>query len=54
MPLDRGFEYRFGEHEYRTVRESVATPMRFVPIDVTLSSTNTAQDLITTTPSTST
>ena len=52
MPLDRGFEYRFGEHEYRTVRESVATPMRFVPIDVTLGSTNTAQDLITTTPST--
>ena len=51
MPLNRGFEYRFGEHEYRTVRESVATPMRFVPIDLTLSTTNTAQDLITTSPS---
>ena len=46
MPLPKGFEYRYGEHEYRTVRESVAAPMRFVPIDVTLSSTNTAQDLI--------
>lgn len=46
MPLRKGFEYRFGEHEYRTVRESIATPMRFVPIDVTLGTTNTAQDLI--------
>jgi len=51
MPLDKGFEFRFGEHEYRTVRESVAAPVRFVPFSVTLSTTNTAEDLITTDPS---
>ena len=51
MPLDKGFEYRFGEHEYRTVRESVAAPVRFVPFNVALTTTNTAQDLVTTDPS---
>lgn len=47
MPIDRGFEYRFSEHEWRTVRESVATLSKIIPIDVTLSTTDTAQDLIT-------
>lgn len=46
MPLDKGFEYRFGEHEFRTVRESIAVPQRFVPIQKTLGTTNTAEDLI--------
>ena len=46
MPLDTGFEYLFGEHEFRTVRESVAKPLKFMPIDVTLSSADTAEDLI--------
>ena len=46
MPLDTGFEYLFGEHEFRTVRESVARPVKFMPIDVTLSSADTAEDLI--------
>ena len=46
MALNRSFEYLFGEHETRTVRESVAKPVKFIPIDVTLSTTNTAQDLI--------
>jgi len=46
MPIDKGFEYRFGEHEFRTVRESIAVPMRFVPIEKTLASANTAEDLI--------
>ena len=46
MPLDTGFEYLFGEHELRTVRESVAKPVKFMPIDVTLSSADTAEDLI--------
>jgi hypothetical protein len=46
MPLDKGFEYLFGEHEFRTVRESVAKPVKFMPIDVTLSSADTAEDLI--------
>ena len=51
MPLDKGFEFRFGEHEFRTVRESVAAPVRFIPIDKTLATTNTAEDLVTTSPS---
>ena len=51
MPLDKGFEFRFGEHEFRTVRESVAAPVRFVPFNKTLATTNTAEDLITTDPS---
>ena len=46
MPLDTGFEYLFGEHEFRTVRESVAKPVKFMPLDVTLSSADTAEDLI--------
>jgi len=46
MPLDKGFEYKFGEHEFRTVRESIAVPQRFVPINKTLASTNTAEDLL--------
>jgi len=46
MPIDRGFEYRFSEHEFRTVRESVGTLSKFIPIDVTLASANTAEDLI--------
>ena len=47
MPLDTGFEYLFSEHELRTVRESVATPVKFAPINKTLATTNTAEDLIT-------
>ena len=46
MPIDRGFEYRFSEHEFRTVRESVGTLSKFIPINVTLASANTAEDLI--------
>lgn len=46
MALNTSFEYLFGEHEFRTVRESVAKPVKFIPINVTLSTTNTAQDLI--------
>ena len=46
MPLDRGFAYLFGEHELRTVRESVARPIKFMPLDVTLASADTAEDLI--------
>lgn len=46
MPIPRGFEYRFSEHEMRTVRESVGTLSKFIPINVTLSSANTAEDLI--------
>jgi hypothetical protein len=46
MALNRSFEYLFGEHETRTVRESVAKPVKFIPLDVTLSTANTAQDLI--------
>ena len=46
MALNTSFEYLFSEHELRTVRESVATPVKFIPIDVTLSSADTAQDLI--------
>ena len=47
MPLDTGFEYLFSEHELRTVRESVATPVKFAPVNKTLATTNTAEDLIT-------
>ncbi|ASE99935.1 hypothetical protein [uncultured virus] len=47
MPLNTGFEYLFSENELRTVRESVATPVKFAPINKTLASTNTAEDLIT-------
>tara|TARA_B100001750_G_scaffold246071_2_gene267337 strand:- start:1709 stop:2671 length:963 start_codon:yes stop_codon:yes gene_type:complete len=46
MALNTSFEYLFSEHEIRTVRESVAKPVKFIPIDVTLATTNTAQDLI--------
>ena len=46
MPIDRGFEFLFSEHEWRTVRESVGTLSKFIPINVTLSSANTAEDLI--------
>jgi len=46
MPLGKGFEYRFGEHEFRSVRESIAVPMRFVPIEKTLASANAAEDLL--------
>ena len=46
MPIDRGFEYRFSEHEFRTVRESIGTLSKFIPINVTLASANTAEDLI--------
>ena len=47
MALDTGFEYLFSEHELRTVRESIATPVKFAPINKTLSSADTAEDLIT-------
>ena len=50
MPLDKGFEFRFGEHEFRTVRESIAAPVKFVPFSKTLATTNTAEDLLTTDP----
>ena len=46
MPIDRGFEYRFSEHEWRTVRESVGTLSKFIPINKILASANTAEDLI--------
>jgi len=46
MPLETGFEYLFGEHETRTVRESVARPVKFMPLDVTLGAADTADDLI--------
>jgi len=46
MALNTSFEYLFGEHETRTVRESVAKPVKFIPIDVTLAAANTAEDLI--------
>ena len=46
MPIDRGFEYRFSEHEFRTVRESVGTLSKLIPINKTLASANTAEDLI--------
>ena len=46
MPIDRGFEYRFSEHEVRTVRESVGTLSKFIPINKTLASANTAEDLV--------
>ena len=46
MPIDRGFEYLFSEHEWRTVRESVGTLSKFIPINKTLSTANTAEDLI--------
>ena len=46
MPIDRGFEYRFSEHEFRTVRESVGTLSKFIPINKTLASANTAEDLV--------
>ena len=46
MPLDKTFEMRFGEHEYRTVRESVATLIKTIPIDITLSTSGTAEDVI--------
>jgi len=46
MPLDRGFAYLFGEHELRTVRESVARPVKFRPLEVTLAAADTAEDLI--------
>ena len=46
MPIDRGFEFLFSEHEWRTVRESVGTLSKFIPINKTLSTANTAEDLI--------
>ena len=46
MPIDRGFEYLFSEHEWRTVRESVGTLSKFIPINKTLATANTAEDLI--------
>ena len=46
MPIDRGFEYRFSEHEFRTVRESVGSLSKLIPINKTLASANTAEDLI--------
>lgn len=46
MPIDTGFVRLFSEHEQRTVRESVALPVKIRPFDVTLSTTDVAEDLI--------
>ena len=46
MPLDKTVPFIFGEHEIRTVRESVATLVKTIPIDVTLGTTDTAENLI--------
>ena len=37
MSIPKGFETRYGEHEKRTVRESVATMVSIVPVDYTVS-----------------
>jgi len=48
MPIPKGFEHRFSEHEKRTVRESVATMVSIVPIDYTVpSTTNVSNDIVT-------
>lgn len=48
MPLDKTAERRFGEPVgfLRTVRESVAILVKTIPIDVTLSTSGTAEDLL--------
>lgn len=46
MPIDKGFEQRFSEHELRSVRDSVAMLVKTIPVDVTLTTSGTAQDLI--------
>jgi len=46
MPIPKGFENRFSEHEKRTVRESVATMTSIVPIDYTVSD-NVSNDIVT-------
>ena len=46
MPIDKTFENRFGEHELRSVRESVAMLVKTIPVDITLTTSGTAQDLI--------
>ena len=46
MPIPKGFENRFSEHEKRTVRESVATMTSIVPIDYTASD-NVSNDIVT-------
>ena len=46
MPIPKGFETRYSEHEKRTVRESVATMSSITPIDTTASDNNAA-DIIT-------
>ena len=46
MPIPKGFEQRFSEHEKRTVRESVATMTSIVPIDYTASD-NVSNDIVT-------
>jgi len=48
MPIPKGFENRFSEHEKRTVRESVATMTSIVPIDYTVASdANDSNDIVT-------
>ena len=46
MPIPKGFETRYSEHEKRTVRESVATMVSIVPIDYTASD-NASNDIVT-------
>ena len=46
MPIPKGFEHRFSEHEKRTVRESVATMVSIVPIDYTASD-NVSNNIVT-------
>ena len=40
MPIPKGFETRYSEHEKRTVRESVATMTSIVPVDYSASDNN--------------
>jgi len=46
MSIPKGFETRYGEHEKRTVRESVATMVSIVPVDYTASD-NVSNDIVT-------
>ena len=45
MPIPKGFETRYSEHEKRTVRESVATMVSIVPVDYTASD-NVSNDIL--------
>jgi len=46
VPIPKGFETRYSEHEKRTVRESVATMVSIVPVDYTASD-NVSNDIVT-------